>query len=53
MKINLTCEQFERLDMLVSYYDHHGIDKLFENHPGFVHDDMQEILEILKKVLEV
>ena len=53
MKINLTCDEFERLDMLVSYYDHHGIDKILDHNPGFVHDDMKEILEILKKVLEV
>ena len=52
-KITMAAADAEKLEMLVSYYDAHTVEKIHEKHPGFVEDDLTTILEILKKALEV
>jgi hypothetical protein len=52
-KITLTEAEAEKLEMLVNYYDVHGVRSILEYNREFVIDDLNTILRILKKVLEV
>ncbi len=51
--ITIAAADAEKLEMLVSYYDFHTVERIHEKRPGFVVDDLTTILEILKKALEV
>lgn len=52
-KITLTEAEAEKLEMLVNYYDVHGVRSILEYNKEFVVDDLNTILRILAKVLEV
>lgn len=52
-KIILTEAEAEKLEMLVTYYDVHGVRSILEYNREFVVDDLNTILRILEKVLEV
>lgn len=52
-KITMSTEDAEKLEMLVSYYDFHTVERIHKKRPEFVEDDLTTILEILKKALEV
>ncbi len=41
----------ERIQQLISYYDHHTIEAILEKHPGFVVDDFSHLLKALEKEL--
>lgn len=41
----------ERIQQLVSYYDHHTIEAILAKHPGFVVDDFGHLLKALEKEL--
>lgn len=41
----------ELSERLVSYYNYHKVDKMVENHPGFVVDDFTRLLKELEKEL--
>lgn len=42
----------ERIENLISYYDHHGIENMIEKKPGFVADDFKHLLKALEKEME-
>ena len=52
-KITLTEAEAEKLEMLVNYYGVHGVRSILEYNKEFVIDDLNTILRILEKVLEV
>lgn len=51
--ITITEAEAEKLEMLVNYYDVHGVRSILEYNKEFVVDDLNTILRILAKVLEV
>ena len=53
MKINLTEEQRERLEMFVFYYTNHGVKNMTESNPAFVIEDFTEVLTILAHALDL
>lgn len=42
----------ERIENLISYYSHHGIENMIEKKPGFVADDFKYLLAALEKEME-
>lgn len=42
----------ERIENLISYYGHHGIENMIEKKPGFVADDFKHLLAALEKEME-
>lgn len=52
-KVTITAADAEKLENFVSYYNCHTVEKIATKHPGFVVDDLTEILGILETVLEV
>lgn len=52
-KVTLTESEAEKLEMLVNYYNVHGVRSILEYNKEFVIDDLNTILRILEKVLEV
>lgn len=52
-KFNFTSEQLEIVDNMVSYYlDRFSVESIQEKHPGFVVEDFEKVLNILKTVTE-
>ena len=52
-KILLTPEESEKLENYVYYYARHGVEHIQEKRPGFIVDDMTEILTIIARKLEI
>ena len=52
-KIILTAADAETLENMVSYYNRFTVEAIAEKHAGFVSDDLEKVLKILEKVLEV
>lgn len=42
----------ELAQQLISYYGHHGIEKMIKARPGFVEEDFTKLLTALEKELE-
>lgn len=41
----------ERIENLISYYDHHTIEAILKSKPGFLVDDFRHLLKALEKEL--
>lgn len=52
-KILLTSEEAEKLESFVYYYANRGVEHIQEKRPGFLVDDMTEILTILSRTLDL
>jgi hypothetical protein len=44
----MSAELREHIQSLISYYDYHKADRLVETHPGFVVEDLTELLKRLE-----
>ena len=52
--ITITEAEAEKLENMVNYYlERFSIDDIMRKHPGFVEEDFEKVLTILKKALEV
>ena len=52
--ITITEAEAEKLENMVSYYlERFSLDDMIRKHPGFVEEDFEKVLTILKKALEV
>lgn len=49
----ISTEYAEMIENMILYYDRHGIGNMIENHPQFVNQDFNKILETLKNIMEV
>ncbi|MBO7735754.1 MAG: hypothetical protein J6S67_24515 [Methanobrevibacter sp.] len=52
-EIKLSKLDLETIDMYISYYNHHSVEKINKEHPGYVEADFTMILKILENALEV
>ena len=53
MNVTIKPEDAEMIENMILYYEYHGIGNMIENHPQFVNQDFNKILETLKNILEV
>lgn len=44
--------QYEMIENMISYYDHIKVEKLIDEHPGFVCADLNTLLNILSIAAE-
>ena len=51
-KIPVTAATAERLENLVYYYQRHGVEKMIEQHKGFVIEDFEMVLKILEIIFD-
>ena len=51
--IKLSDLDYESIEMYISYYNNHSVERINKEHPGFVEADFTMILKILEKALEV
>ena len=49
-KYNITADQLEKIDQLVSYYNCHGVENIHEKHPYFIVEDFQKLLKIVEAI---
>ena len=52
-KIFISATDAETLENMISYYNRFTVEAIAEKHAGFVIDDLEKVLKILEKVLEV
>ena len=50
-KFNITTDQQEKIEQLVSYYNHHGVENIQEKHPSFIVQDFQDLLKIVEAII--
>lgn len=53
MNVTIKPEDAEMIKNMIFYYDRHGIGNMIKNHPHFVIEDFEKILETLKNIMEV
>lgn len=53
MNINITPEDHEALENLVFYYRRIGVEQMYLQHPYFLIDDMEKLLNYIGDMLEV
>lgn len=53
IEYEINTEEREKLENMIFYYKHHGVENMIKSHPSFVVDDFEKILEIISKILEV
>lgn len=50
-KFNITTNQLEKIEQLVTYYNHHGVENIHEKHPSFIVQDFQDLLKIVEAII--
>ena len=50
-KYNITTDQLENIEQLVSYYHRFNVEDIQEKHPGFIVEDFQKLLKIVEEII--
>ena len=50
-KYNITTDQLENIEQLVSYYHRFSVEDIQEKHPGFIVEDFQKLLKIVEEII--
>lgn len=51
--MNIDFDTKEQLENMIFYYRRHGVEQMYLQHPYFLIDDMEKLLEIISDALEV
>ena len=50
-KYNITADQLENIEQLVSYYHRFNVEDIQEKHPGFIVEDFWKLLKIVEEII--
>ena len=50
-KYNITTDQLDNIEQLVSYYHRFSVEDIQEKHPSFIVEDFQKLLEIVEAII--